>query len=233
LKYMTTKSAQILVVAPHPDDAEFGAAGTIARWARGGADIIYLVCTNGDKGTSDPEMTPLKLVKIREKEQRAAARILGVKEVFFLNYPDQGLEDTPGFRKDIVRVIRQFKPNTVVTCDPYRRYISHRDHRIAGQATLDAVYPTARDLLAFPDLAEQGLLPHKVKEVYLWGCMEPNYFSDITTTFELKMAALCCHKSQIGSPGELEERIRDRCKATAKGTGYDMAEAFHHFELTY
>lgn len=230
---MTTKSAQILVVAPHPDDAEFGAAGTIARWALAGAEIVYLVCTNGDKGSSDPKMTPVKLTKIREKEQRAAAKVLGVREVLFLNYPDQGLEDTPGFRKDIVRVIRQFKPNTVVTCDPYRRYISHRDHRIAGQVTLDAVYPAARDLLAFPDLAEQGFLPHKVKEVYLWGSMEPNYFSDIAQTFELKMAALCCHKSQIGNLGELEERIKDRCKATAEGTSYDMAEAFYHFELTY
>ncbi|MDO8578975.1 MAG: PIG-L deacetylase family protein [Dehalococcoidales bacterium] len=230
---MTTKPAQILVVAPHPDDAEFGAADTIARWARGGADIVYLICTNGDKGTSDPAMTSLKLAKFREKEQRAAARILGVREVVFLNYPDQGLEDTPGFRKDIVRVIRQFKPNTVVTCDPYRRYISHRDHRVAGQATLDAVYPTARDLLAFPDLAEQGFLPHKVKEVYLWGSDEPNYFSDIAQTFELKMAALCCHKSQIWDSAELEERMMQRCKTTAEGTSYEMAEAFYHFELTY
>ena len=222
-----------MVVAPHPDDAEFGAAGTIAKWAKAGASIVYVVCTNGDKGTSDPKMTPLKLAKLREKEQRTAAKVLGVREVVFLNYPDQGLEDTPGFRKDIVRVIRQYKPNTVVTCDPYRRYISHRDHRIAGQVTLDAVYPSARDLLAFPDLLEQGFQPHRVKEVYLWGCMEPNYFSDITKTFDVKMAALCCHKSQIENVTEMEERVKDRCKTTAEGTGYEMAEAFHHFELTY
>ena len=187
---MPPKTAQILVVAPHPDDAEFGAAGTIARWAREGKSIVYIVCTSGDKGTSDPKMTPAKLAKIREKEQRAAAKVLGVKKVVFLRYPDQGLEDTPGFRKDIVRAIRQFKPDIVATCDPYRRYISHRDHRIGGQVTLDAVYPTARDLLAFPDLVEKGLMPHKVKEVFLWGAAEPNYHSDITATFELKLAAV-------------------------------------------
>lgn len=232
---MTTKAAQILVVAPHPDDAEFGAAGTIARWAQEGKEIVYLICTNGDKGTSDPKMTPAKLVKIREKEQRAAAKILGVREVVFLRYPDQRLEDTPEFRKDIVRAIRQFKPDIVATCDPYRRYISHRDHRIGGQVTLDAIYPTARDLLAFPDLVEQGFLPHKVKEVFLWGSEKPNFCSDITATFELKLAALYCHKSQIGnnpSP-EFVKRIKQRCKTQAEGTDCELAEAFYHFELSY
>lgn len=232
---MATRTAQILVVAPHPDDAEFGAAGTIARWAREGKDIVYVVCTSGDKGTSDPKMTPARLVKIREKEQRAAARALGVREVIFLRYPDQGLEDTPGFRKDIVRAIRQFRPDIVATCDPYRRYVSHRDHRIAGQVTLDAVYPTARDLLAFPDLVEQGFLPHKVKEVFLWGAEEPNFHSDITATFEIKIAALCCHKSQIGNGAspEFVERMKQRCKTLAEGTCYELAEAFYRFELRY
>lgn len=230
---MTTKAAQIMVVIPHPDDAEFGAAGTIARWAHEGKEIVYVVCTSGDKGTSDPEMTPSKLAKIREKEQRAAAEVLGVREVVFLRYPDQGLEDTPGFRKDIVRTIRQFKPDTVATCDPYRRYVSHRDHRITGQVTLDAVYPTARDLLAFPDLVEQGFLPHKVKEVFLWGAEEPNFHSDITDTFELKIAALYCHKSQIGNSAspEFVERMKQRYKTLAEGTGYELAEAFYRFEL--
>ncbi len=230
---MTTQPAQILVVIPHPDDAEFGVAGTVVRWTREGKDVVYLVCTNGDKGTSDTNMTPAKLAKIREKEQKAAAEILGVREVIFLRYPDQGLEDTAEFRKDIVRVIRQFKPDTVATCDPYRRYISHRDHRITGQVTLDAVYPTARDYLVFPDLIEQGFMPHKVMEVFLWGAEQPNYHSDITDTFELKIAALHCHKSQFGNRPSLEfaERIKQRHKTQAEGTGYELAEAFYRVEI--
>lgn len=230
---MTANAAKILVIAPHPDDAEFAAAGTIAGWMHAGAEIVYAICTNGDKGSNDPAMTPVKLAAAREKEQRAAARLLGIKEVAFLRYPDQGLEDTPDFRKDIVRLIRQYKPDTVLTSDPYRRYISHRDHRIAGQVTLDAVYPMARDLLAFPELAEQGFLPHKVKDVYLWFSDEPNYFSDITGTFDIKMAAILCHKSQISDRAEVEKRVRERAKTAAAATGYELAEAFHHFEIPY
>ncbi|MDO8567078.1 MAG: PIG-L family deacetylase, partial [Dehalococcoidales bacterium] len=150
------KRADVLVVSPHPDDAEFGAAGTVARWTREGREIVYVICTSGDKGTSDRSIKPEALVKMREKEQLAAAKVLGVREVVFLRYPDQGLEDTSAFRKEIVRQIRLFRPDTVMTADPYRRYIGHRDHRIAGQVTLDAVYPYARDHLAYPDLIQEG-----------------------------------------------------------------------------
>lgn len=230
---METRPAHVLVVAPHPDDAEFGAAGTIARCVKEGREVVYLLCTNGNKGTSDPKMTSARLVKIREKEQRAAARVLGVREVVFLGYPDQELEDTPQLRKDIVRIIRQFKPETVLTCDPYRRYMQHRDHRSTGQATLDAVYPFARDRLAYPDLIEQGFQPHKVKEVLLWGADQPNFHSDITDTFELKITALRCHKSQIGNrpSEEFIERMKQRSRTLAEGTGYELAEAFYRLEL--
>ncbi|MBI2853273.1 MAG: PIG-L family deacetylase [Chloroflexi bacterium] len=232
---MVSQPAQVLVVIPHPDDAEFGVAGTVARWVREGKDVVYVNCTNGDKGTGDPEMTPARLAKIREEEQLAAAKVLGVREVIFLRYPDQGLEDTPQFRKDIVRAIRQFKPDIVATSDPHRRYISHRDHRIAGQVTLDAVYPTARDLLAFPDLVQQGFIPHKVKEILLWGAEteDTNYYSDITNTFDLKIAALRCHKSQLGdsqSP-EFAERMKRRAESMAEGTGFELVESFHRIEL--
>jgi LmbE family N-acetylglucosaminyl deacetylase len=162
---MTTKPAQVMVVTPHPDDAESAAAGSIARWIREGKDVIYVVCTNGDKGSSDINMKPEELAIIREQEQRAAASVLGVREVIFLRYPDQALEDTPEFRKKIVRLIRMYQPETVVTVNPYRRYIFHRDHRITGQVTLDAIFPYARDTHSYPDLLEQGLQPHKVKEV--------------------------------------------------------------------
>ena len=228
-----TKQAHMMVVTPHPDDAEFGVAGTAARWIREGKDVIYVVCTNGDKGTSDINMKPEELARIREQEQLAASNLLGVREVVFLHYPDQSLEDTPEFRKEIVRIIRLYRPDTVVTADPYRRYIWHRDHRITGQVVLDAVFPYARDLLSYPDLLEQGLQPHRVKEVLLWGSEEPNHHSDITDTFDVKMAALRCHKSQIGnsiSP-ELEERMRERHKMMAEGEDYELAEAFRQLVI--
>ena len=230
---MTVKQAQVMVVTPHPDDAEFGVAGTVARWTHEGKDVIYVVCTNGDKGTTDPNMKPDELAKIREKEQLAAAKLLGVRKVIFLGYPDQTLEDTPEFRKDIVRLIRKYKPETVVTADLYRRYLWHRDHRITSRVTLDAVFPYARDLLAYPDLLEEGLQPHKVKEVLLWGAEEPNYRSDITDTFDIKIAALRCHKSQIGyNPSlEMEGWLRERAKNMAKEEDYELAEAFYRLEI--
>jgi LmbE family N-acetylglucosaminyl deacetylase len=223
----------MMVITPHPDDAEFGVSGTVARWTREGKDVIYVVCTNGDKGTSDRNMKPEELVKIREQEQLEAAKLLGVREVIFLRHPDQSLEDTPQFRKEIVRLIRIYRPETIVTSDPYRRYFWHRDHRITGQVIMDAVFPYARDHLAYPDLLEEGLEPHKVKAVWLWGSEDINYRSDITDTFELKLAALRCHKSQIGddiSP-ELEERMRRWARERAEGESFELAETFHQAEV--
>jgi len=231
-----TKAAHVLVVTPHPDDAEFGVAGTVAHWTSEGKVVIYVVCTNGDKGTSDPNMKPAELARIREQEQLAAAKLLGVKDVIFLRHPDQGLEDTPEFRKELVRLIRMYKPETVVTADPYRRYIWwHRDHRITGRVTLDAVFPYARDWLSYPDLLEEGLKPHKVKEVLLWGAEEPNYRTDITATFAIKVDALSCHTSQINDnhSAELEEWLRERHTILAQGEDYDLAEAFYRIEIPW
>ncbi len=233
---MAVKQAQVMVVTPHPDDAEFGVAGTVARWVKEGKDVVYVVCANGDKGTSDINMKPEKLVKIREQEQLAAAKLLGVREVIFLRHSDQSLEDTPEFRKEIVRLIRMYRPDTVVTADPYRRYIWHRDHRIVGQVTLDAIFPYARDHLAYPDLLEEGLQPHKVREVLLWAAPEDiNYRSDITNTFDTKLAALRCHKSQVGdnlSPA-IENWLKQRAKKMAEGQDFKLAEAFHRVEVTW
>lgn len=225
--------ADILLIAAHPDDAEFGAAGSVARWTRQGKVVVYAICTNGDKGTSDINMLPEKLAKIREKEQSAAAKVLGVSHVVFLRYPDQSLEDTPEFRKALVRVIRQYQPETVLTTDPYRRYIWHRDHRISGQVTLDAIFPYARDVHAYPDLMAEGLQPHKVKEVLLWGSEEPNYRVDITDTFDIKIAALRCHKTQVGNRllPERTDWLRDRAKTMAQGEDFELAEAFHRVEV--
>ena len=231
---MTKKPAQVMVVTPHPDDAEYGVAGTVARWTSEGKEIIYVVCTNGDKGTSDNNMKPEDLARIREKEQMAAARLLGVREVIFLRHPDQSLEDTAEFRKEIVRLIRVYRPETIVTADPYRRYVWHRDHRITGQVTLDAVFPYARDLFSYPDLIKEGLQPHKVRELLFWAADDVNYRSDITDTFHLKVAALRCHESQVGHvpPQELEEWLKERQREMAEGEEFQLAEAFHRVEIT-
>ncbi len=229
------EQTQIMVVTPHPDDAEWGVAGTVARWTGEGKSVVYVVCTNGDKGTSDINMLPEKLVKIREQEQLDAARLLGVKEVVFMRYPDQGLEDTPEFRKEIVRLIRMYRPEMVVTADPYRRYIWHRDHRITGQIVLDAVFPYARDIHAYPDLMEKGLQPHKVNKMLFWASDDLNYRSDITATFDIKVAALRCHKSQINDHTipDLEQRLRERYSTMAEGEDYELAEAFHQVEILW
>ena len=230
-----TQRAHVLVVTPHPDDAEFGVAGTVAKWTREGKQVVYVVCTNGNKGTSDPDVKPDELAKIRQNEQRAAAEILGVREVVFLENQDQGLEDTSEFRKQIVRMIRRYRPETVVTADPYRRYIWHRDHRIAGQVTIDAVFPYARDHLAYPDLLEEGLQPHKVREMLFWASENINFRSDVTATFDLKLAALRCHKSQVNTMrfSDLEDWLRKRCKDLAEGEDFELAEAFHREEIVW
>jgi len=223
-----------MVIAAHPDDAEFGVAGTVARWTREGRQVVYVVCTSGEKGTSDRSMKPELLAQIREKEQLAAAQILGVREVKFLRYPDQGLEETPQLRKHIVGLIRMFQPSIVVTSDPYRRYLWHRDHRIIGQVTLDAVFPFARDYLAYPDLLEEGLQPHEVEEILFWAAEDVNYRSDITSTFDLKFAALQCHLSQIKELGipDLKAWLRGFCRDLAAGENIELAEAFHRVQIS-
>jgi LmbE family N-acetylglucosaminyl deacetylase len=173
------------------------------------------------------------LAGIREKEQIAAANLLGVREVIFLRYADQGLEDTPEFRKQIVRQIRVYGPRVVVTSDPYRRYIWHRDHRITGQVTLDAIFPYARDHLAYPDLLAEGLEPHKVKEIWFWASEDINHRCDVTDTFDHKIAALRCHESQIkefDNP-EAQEWLRQRCVEMAVGEEFELAEGFHRVKI--
>jgi len=225
---MGNAHVDIMIISAHPDDAEFGAAGTVAKWIGQGKAVLYVVCTSGDKGTSDRSLTPEMLVEIREQEQRDAAAVLGVRDVIFLKYRDQELEETPEFRKEIVRQIRRFRPRTIITSDPYRRYIWHRDHRIVGQITLDAVFPYARDYLAYPDLIEEGLEPHKVSEILFYAAEDINYRSNITETFQQKLAALRCHKSQVKEFGvdNLESWLRKRCRQMAEGESFELAEAF-------
>jgi len=227
------KDMEIMVIAPHPDDAEFGVAGTVARWTKEGRPVVYVICTNGNKGTSDRSLSPARLADIREEEQIAAAEILGVSDVVFLRNPDAELEDTPEFRKQMVRAIRQYRPRTVVTCSPYRRYIWHRDHRITGQVALDAVYPYARDHLSYPDLLDEDLQPHKVEEMLFWASEDINHRSDITETFHQKIAALRCHKSQFAAAGlqQIEVWLRARCESMAEGEVFGLAEGFHRIAI--
>ncbi len=204
-----------LVVLAHPDDPEFFCGGTVARWVQNGCQVHYCLLTRGDKGSDDDATPPSELAKIREGEQQAAAAVLGVKDVRFLDEPDGYLMPSLELREKIVRVIRQVRPDIVVTCDPTNffpsnRYINHADHRAAGQATLDAVFPAARSALYFPALfIQEALEPHKVKDVYVAGAQHPNITVDITETFDLKIRALGEHRSQIQDLAALEERLRD------------------------
>jgi len=207
-------SCHALIISPHPDDADLGIGGTVAAWTGEGKKVVYIICTSGEKGTDDPKMEPMSLARMREKEQVTAAEKLGVMDVVFLHHQDQMLEDTPTFRKDLVTIIRTYRPAIVATTDPQYPVIWHRDHRITGQVVLDAVYPYSRKRLAYPDLIHQGLEPFKVTEVLLWNTAQPDYYSDITTTYNDKLAALKCHNSQFGYPDSnwvtsLRERHRE------------------------
>ncbi len=225
-----------MVIMAHPDDPEFSAGGTIARWAREGKEIIYLILTNGDKGSNDPEMTSERLAQLRQQEQRAAAEKLGVHKVIFLGYPDAELTPSLELRRDIVRQIRLHKPDAVITPDPTTRfygntYINHPDHRAAGDVALDAIFPTARDRLNFPEQVAEGLEPHKVREVYLTGTNSPDFWVDIGDTVDVKIKALLEHHSQIREPDKLGTRIRERARATADGHDIEYAERFKRIIL--
>jgi len=222
-----------MIISAHPDDAEFGVAGSVAKWTSDGKKVAYIVCTSGDKGSSDPDMNPKELAIIRENEQKQAAKLLGVGIVEFLRYPDQQLEDTPDFRKNIVRMIRIYRPDIIITMDPYRKYIWHRDHRITGQTTLDAIYPYARDRMAYPDLIDEGIMPHKAEEIWFWGTEDINHTLDITKTMDTKLAALFCHKSQMESMGteNIEKWVKNKCQEIAAGTGFTYAEGFHRVKI--
>jgi LmbE family N-acetylglucosaminyl deacetylase len=223
--------AYLLVVSPHPDDCEFGISGTVARLVKEGKETVYIICTNGDKGTEDRSLTPAKLAEIREKEELAAAKILGVKETVFLRYPDQQLEDCNEFRLDLCRQIRRFKPYVVATTDPHRKYTWHRDHRICGIVACDAVFPYSRNYPAYPQLIKEGLEPHKVREMWFWGSDDVNLKQDITDSIQQKMDALKCHASQFDFNDEMRRRMMDFARMNAKGESYEFAEAFHRVEL--
>lgn len=226
----------VLGIAAHPDDLDFAAAGTAAKFAAAGAAVYYLLLTDGSKGTSDQTLSPAALARNRAQEQRAACRAVGGREVFFLGYPDGELEVTPALKKEIVKVIRTVRPDVVITMDPTMVYsarrglINHPDHRAAGQATLDAVYPLARDHLAYPDLFTTGYKPYKVRTVLLANFDQCNYYVDISGTLEVKLAAIAAHASQTtGLPKEQE--IIALAAEAGKAAGHRYAEGFVRIDI--
>ncbi|MEO8288356.1 MAG: PIG-L deacetylase family protein [Chloroflexota bacterium] len=230
-KELEPEQLRVLLVAAHPDDAEFSSAGTVAHWVRSGIDVVFVVVTSGDKGTPDRDMTNARLSSLREDEQRAAAARVGVTNVNFLRFPDGELLPNLELRGAITRMIRMYKPYVVMTHDPLtlfynNEFINHPDHRAVGQATVDAIYPTARDPLQFPEQTREGLEPHKVKEIYLWGSDQSNVVVDISETIDDKIEALKEHITQVGPPDEMAERIRTRSAQTAEPHGLKYAEVF-------
>ena len=222
---MTTEEVSpVLVVTAHPDDADFSSAGTVAKWVAEGRDVIYVLCTSGDKGSDDPNMTSERLAATREQEQRNAGKVLGLKDVIFLRYPDGGVEETPEFRGQIVKLIRTYRPGIVVTQDPFRW--QHRDHRTVGRVALDACFPYARDIFHYPEHIKEGLSTHKVAEVYLIGSTEADTQIDVTDYLETRMKAARCHVSQIRDPGAFEERWRKRLEEAKEKNEGRITESF-------
>ena len=216
-----------MVIFAHPDDAEIGSGGVVAKWVAAGCEVTYVLCTNGSAGTTDRSLSPERLSERRAAEQRAAADFMGVEHLVMLGYPDGGLEDSRELRADLVRAMRAHRPHTVFAHDPFRiRSFQHRDHRMAGIATTDAVYPFARDHLHFPEqVTHEGLEPHKVRELWYWGMDEPNIIVDVTDSIDRQIAALVRHESQVpGFNVPSGETIGDRVKrhAATLATGYDF-----------
>ena len=232
---MVDTPQRVLVVIPHPSDSEFWCAGSIAKWISEGATVRYVVCTDGARGTTNPSVSPSELAGIRKKEQAEAARELGVQELVSLGRPDGGLEDTDDFRRELVRQIRQVRPDIVVCPEPYRKNLAwHRDSRITGQVTLDAVFPCARDHLHFEELwRDEGLEPHKTGTVLFWGTETPDTFIDIEDSLKSKARAVKVNRSRL--EGRTSEEIDDFIHQQAKeGVGDSEAtygEAFRRINF--
>ena len=227
---------RVLVVSAHPDDVDFGAAGSVATWTDAGVEVTYCIVTDGAAGGFDPGVSRIEMAEIRQAEQTAAAKAVGVDDIVFLGYPDGRLEVSFDLRRDLSRVIRQTRPQRVVAQSPDRIYerifASHPDHLAAGEAALGAVYPDARNPFAHPELlADEGLEPWSVAEVWLIAHPgEPNRFVDVTETFERKVEALRCHVSQHQDPERLEPLLRGWLTGNAELAGWPqgrLAEGFY------
>lgn len=228
---------RVMVIVAHPDDADFGPAATVAAWVRAGSVAHLVCCTSGDAGGEDARADPLELARTREGEQRAAAAVVGYEAVTFLHRPDGALENDLALREQLVRIIRSFRPDAVLTMDPTvliheDGYIQHTDHRAAAMAALDAVYPAARNPMAFPHLVvDEGLEAHVVPWLYLFWTDRADTWVDTTATVEVRIAALREHRSQIQEPEGLEDRVREWAREAGQTIGTDAADAFRLVEI--
>ena len=225
------RPGRFMVIVAHPDDADFGPAATAARWIAEGSEAWLVCCTSGDAGADDPRTDPLELAALREAEQRAAADVVGYAGVSFLHQPDGALANDLALREQLVREIRTFRPDAVLAVDPETLFyadggVNHADHRAAGMAAVDAVYPAARNAMAFPWLARDGLEPWVVRRLYLFWSNHPSAWVDVTSTIDRKLQALRAHPSQIRHPERLEDRIRDWARDEGEAIGVAAAEAF-------
>lgn len=232
------KGKVILAVGAHPDDLEFGCSATIAKWVSEGATAYYLIVTDGSKGFEDHTLANEELIKTRYREQKQAAKVVGVKKVFFLNFIDGELVNSLVVRKEIVRIIREIKPDVVFTMDPTlvydeeRGFINHPDHRAAAQATLDAVFPFARNSRTFPELLDLGFATHHVKTVLLNNFRKANYFVDVSSTLDKKLAALDCHQSQGDNGDDVDKWVIESAERNGQQAGCKYAEGFVRIDLS-
>ena len=227
-----------MVVVAHADDAEYGCSGTVAKLCAEGWEMVYVLCTDGSKGSSDREISQKELSSIRRQEQIEAGKVLGLKDVAFLNHEDSMLQPTLELRRDIAREIRRHRPDVVICTYPMRSLdggwgIGHPDHLAAGEATLAAVFPAARDHMTFPDLLEAGFEPHKVAEVWVMGHPEPDLWIDVTDHMDTSVKALMQHASQVGDDPEetVGERMREWRRSRAEGKGIQYAEAYRRISF--
>ena len=226
---------RILVVMAHPDDCDFGAGGTIAQWTSRGIEVSYCIITNGDQGGEASDFPLEEMAQVRQREQRAAGKELGVDNVTYLNYRDGSLFPSLELRKDIVREIRRAKPDRMVVQSPERNweriFASHPDHLAAGETAIQAVYPDARNPYAFTDLKDAGFEPWRVRELWITGSPQPNHYVDITETFPKKMAALRAHVSQTAHNNELEEMVRSWGEKNAEANGLPTGRIVEIFKV--
>ena len=219
-----------MVVVAHADDAEYGCSGTVAKWCAEGWDVVYVMCTDGSKGSNDREMTQERLSAIRHEEQTNAGKVLGLADIAFLDHEDSMLQPTLELRRDIAREIRRHRPDVLICPYPVRSLQGpggHPDHLAAGEAALAAVFPTARDHITFPELLEEGLEPHNVAEVWIMSHPEPDHWVDVTDHVDTAARALAAHASQVGGPiEETIEMMKRWRRRRAIGTGLQYAEGF-------
>ena len=233
---VTTAPKVALAVTPHPDDCEGGCGGTLSKWVKEfGTEAVVVMCTNGNKGTSERDMTPAMLAATREVEQHAASDIVGAKDIVFLRHPDGGLEDTMLFRSQVVRAIRKYKPDLILCIDPYRSTShTHRDHRMSGRVAIDAAFTYAWSYQHFPEqITEEGLEPHMVEQAYMWGSESPDVFIEVGDFLEAKTLSLAAHASQM-SPATTEERlsrIKNNATRYKDRTGVDYTEGFRRIRF--